>query len=177
MRVLFLGDDDNFIVDYLRVSNDVFCTKDKIDAESASQFDFLISYGYRHILKSDILSLFPDKAVNLHISYLPYNRGADPNLWSFLEGTPKGVTIHYMDEGIDTGDIIVQELVEMYPEDSLRTSYERLQIRIQRLFIKHWHYISNGTCLRIQQGEGTIHYIKDKIYFPLDINVWKLKLE
>ena len=69
-------------------------------------FDFLISYGYKFILKNDILSLFKKAAINLHISYLPYNRGSDPNFWSFMENSPKGVSIHYMDAGLDTGDII-----------------------------------------------------------------------
>ena len=43
------------------------------------------------------------------MSYLPWNRGADPNFWSILEDTPKGVTIHIMDESIDTGDILYQK--------------------------------------------------------------------
>ena len=64
--------------------------------------DFIISYGYRHILKKDLIEMFPRKIANLHISLLPWNRGADPNLWSFLEDTPKGVTIHYIDCSVDT---------------------------------------------------------------------------
>ena len=55
-----------------------------------------------------MLDRLPDRVVNLHIAYLPYNRGADPNLWSVLEDTPAGVSIHYVDEGVDTGDIIAQ---------------------------------------------------------------------
>ncbi|MCL0081308.1 hypothetical protein M1N64_03665 [Peptococcaceae bacterium] len=47
---------------------------------------------------------FQGRAINLHISFLPWNRGADPNFWSFIENAPVGVSIHYLDEGIDTGD-------------------------------------------------------------------------
>ncbi len=47
--------------------------------------------------------------INLHISFLPWNRGAHPNFWSFYDDTPKGVTIHLIDEGIDTGAIIYQK--------------------------------------------------------------------
>ena len=50
------------------------------------------------------------RAINLHISYLPWNRGADPNLWSAV-GMPKGVTIHYINDGFDTGDILFQKAI------------------------------------------------------------------
>src|SRR5688500_18057136 len=73
--------------------------------------DLIISYSYRHIIKKDVLAKYPGKFINLHIAYLPFNRGADPNLWSVIEGTPSGVTIHVIDDGIDTGPIIAQRLV------------------------------------------------------------------
>ena len=47
--------------------------------------------------------------INLHISYLPYNRGSYPNYWSFKENTPNGVSIHHIDDGIDTGPVLVQK--------------------------------------------------------------------
>ena len=49
--------------------------------------------------------------INLHISYLPYNRGAHPNFWSFVENTPSGVSIHQVDSGIDTGKIVIQKQI------------------------------------------------------------------
>lgn len=166
MRILFLGYDDCLVLDYLRQRATVYQTSEKIDAELASNYDYLVSYGYRHILKRDVLSLFNSdsvcRGVNLHISYLPYNRGADPNFWSFIESSPKGVTIHCLDEGIDTGDILAQELVPVHPEDTLRSSYERLQFAMQRLFIQTWPAIERGAPLRIPQGDGTHHFAKDK---------------
>ncbi|MBQ3033656.1 MAG: hypothetical protein IJD28_04690 [Deferribacterales bacterium] len=56
--------------------------------------DFIISFGYHYMVHKDIVKKFENKIINMHISYLPWNRGADPNLWSILENTPKGVTIH-----------------------------------------------------------------------------------
>ena len=47
--------------------------------------------------------------INLHISYLPYNKGAHPNFWSWVKNTPKGVSIHLISEKIDAGDIIFQK--------------------------------------------------------------------
>lgn len=121
---------------------------------------WLISYGYRHILKKEILDKLPDRAINLHISYLPFNRGADPNFWSFVDNTPKGVTIHYIDEGIDTGDIIVQREV-VFAEGTLATTYQRLQVEIQELFKENWASIKADTCGRIKQS----HRAADKNVF------------
>ena len=53
-------------------------TSEKFTLEWVAEggFTFLVSYGYRHILRKNVLDLFPDRAVNLHIAYLPWNRGA-----------------------------------------------------------------------------------------------------
>ena len=108
--------------------------------------------------------------MNLHISLLPWNRGAFPNVWSFLEDTPKGVTIHYMDEGIDTGDIIVQKELNMDKErGTLSTSYESLHSEMQILFKRHWNKFKRGELTpKPQAGCGTIHYKKElAIFEPL----------
>ncbi len=124
----------------------------------------MVSYGYRHIIRKNILDIFQGKAINLHISYLPWNRGADPNFWSFVEDTPKGVTIHYLDEGVDTGDIIYQKEMEFdLSRETLATSYEKLQAEIQDLFKKNWLNIKSVNNQRRKQvGKGSAHKIKDK---------------
>jgi methionyl-tRNA formyltransferase len=103
--------------------------------------------------------------VNLHISYLPWNRGADPNLWSFLEDSPKGVTVHYMDEGVDTGDIIAQKKIEFAKEEeqTLSSTYNILKKEIEGLFEKVWPDIVNGSAKRVRQpGKGSSHKLADK---------------
>ena len=111
-----------------------------------NHINFIVSFGCRHIIKKSVLEYLPDRVINLHISYLPWNRGADPNLWSFLEDTPKGVSIHYIDEGIDTGDIIIQKRVSL-DEDSetLATSYNKLEMSIIDLFKEIWPNIIANT--------------------------------
>lgn len=81
---------------------------------------------------------------NLHISLLPYNRGASPNFFSFIENTPKGVTIHQIDEGLDTGPILAQK--ELFFDESKETfasGYEKLILEIQMLFKENWSSISD----------------------------------
>src|ERR1700730_2625966 len=159
MNVLFLGPTDSSVLDYLKSTEaSVVQTTDPIDAAFFDRrpVDFLASHGYRHIIKPSVLDRLPRRAVNLHIAYLPWNRGADPNLWSFIENTPKGVSIHYLDAGIDTGDIIAQKLVEFGAGETLRTTYARLQAEIAQLFAEHWSRISAGTCHAVKQtGAGT----------------------
>ena len=165
--ILFLGDSESPLLYWLKENEkSILHTSEKIDPDFIKENDiyFLVSFGYRHIIRKEILDLLPNRAINLHISYLPWNRGADPNLWSFIEGTPKGVTIHYIDEGIDTGDILVQRKVELDEgNDTLATSYEKLQLAIQKLFIENWNDIVNGCCSRSPQvGPATQHKLKDK---------------
>ncbi|MFQ6007572.1 MAG: formyltransferase family protein, partial [Candidatus Zixiibacteriota bacterium] len=135
------------MVEFIRsLGDEVIRTEQKLAADSdiLQGVDWLISYGYRYILKEDVLEKFPRRVINLHISYLPWNRGADPNLWSFLENTPKGVSIHYINPGIDTGEILAQKKVAFGPDETLRTSYDKLSHTIVELFKEVWHEIRDG---------------------------------
>ncbi len=167
-KILFLGDKDSPLSLWLTEqegSDVVLQSSEKISPSFLleNHIGFIVSYGYRHIIQSDVLDLLPNKVINLHISFLPWNRGADPNLWSFIENTPKGVTIHYVDEGLDTGDVIVQEEVTLSGNETLASSYDLLQAAIQDLFKAHWQNIKSGACNRIkQQGSGSSHKVKDK---------------
>lgn len=165
MNILILGPKRSALSAFIAAFGDaVDNTEDKITADHplTRWADFLISYGYRHIIKPNVLERFPRKAINLHISFLPWNRGADPNLWSFLENTPKGVTIHYLDRGLDTGDILAQREVMYDPGDTLRTSYNRLIESIELLFMKTWPDIRAGNRKSVpQRPGGTSHRRRD----------------
>lgn len=165
--ILFLGDSNSPLLHWLEEREDkVIQTSDKITADfiKTNNIQFIISYCYQHIIKKDILNLLPNTTFNLHISLLPWNRGADPNLWSFIDNTPKGVTIHHIDEGVDTGDIIIQQQVTFTnKEETLASSYQLLQQTIQRLFKQHWPSIKKGVGQRKAQfGKGTSHKVADK---------------
>lgn len=127
-------------------------------------FDFAISYRYRKIIKKNIIEILNGRLINLHISLLPWNKGADPNLWSWLENTPKGVTIHKIDEGLDTGDILLQQQIFFDEEkETLRTSYSKLSHVIENLFIDNIDEIlASSITAKQQKGKGTHHFAKDK---------------
>jgi len=166
--LLLLGDLDSVLTSHLeKFQDNLIVTSEKINEEFINLHlpEFIISYGYRYIIPESIIAHYPDNAVNLHISFLPWNRGADPNFWSFIDDTPKGVTIHYIDRGVDTGDIIVQRRVEFSDNDTLRTSYLKLHQEMLALFKENWTNIRSKKCQRIKQSQfvdGTSHRLKDK---------------
>lgn len=129
-----------------------------------NQIDFIISYRYRHIIKPDVIQLLPGRIINLHISFLPWNRGADPNLWSFLEDTPKGLSIHFVDAGVDTGDILVQKRLEFEDQETLASSYEILNREILNLLTARWDDIVSRKISPAPQDRsaGSAHRMKDK---------------
>ncbi|SDM71204.1 formyltransferase family protein [Maricaulis salignorans] len=107
--------------------------------------DWVVSYGYRRLITAPVLDLYAGRIVNLHISLLPYNRGADPNFWSWVDNTPKGVTLHLIDGEMDTGPILVQREVKLDPDlETLKSSYLRLRQEIEDVFARHWDAIASG---------------------------------
>ena len=167
MNILVLGQTQSPVTLFLRQKgHSVIETSESIDTHFLKEHNvgFAISYRYRHIIRQDIIDFLHGKIINLHISYLPWNRGADPNLWSFLEDTPKGISIHYVDSGIDTGDIIAQKKIyfnESY--HTLSTTYKILNQEIINLFKENWSLIVKGENPRIKQAEGgSVHKSKDK---------------
>jgi methionyl-tRNA formyltransferase len=143
------------------------------------KYDFLISYGYRYLIDSELINFFNGNAINLHISYLPWNKGSDPNLWSFLEDTPKGVTIHKLDDELDTGDIICQKKIFFNDNHTLKSSYEILQNEMVKIFINNWEGIKfNKILTKKQVGRGSFHKQIDKnIYQNFLLEGWETKIK
>jgi folate-dependent phosphoribosylglycinamide formyltransferase PurN/RimJ/RimL family protein N-acetyltransferase len=165
-KILFLGEETNPVYNWLLEKNEyVTCNSEilKYQYIQKNKFDFIISYGYKYIIKKNILEFFKNSAINLHISLLPYNRGANPNFWSFVDNTPKGISIHYMNEYIDKGDIIVQKEIEMDPaNETLKSSYEKLNFDIQNLFYENWEKIKNNKIKAFKQSsKGTYNSLND----------------
>ncbi len=146
-------------------------------------FDLTVSYTYRFIIPQEILSALNNNVVNLHNSLLPWNRGASPNMWSIVEGSPRGVTLHYMDEQLDKGYVIAQEIVDDCKDDSetLASSYNNLDMAAKSLFKKAFKYYEYWPSLRKKcLGQGSYHSVKDgekldKTVESYDISVEKLR--
>lgn len=186
MKVLFLTNNlevTNSLIDWIKSDeNDVVISGERAlnSTLSSTTFDIIISYNYRHIVSSDIIERYRGKMINMHISFLPWNRGANPNFWSFIDDTPKGVSIHYIDERVDSGDLIAQkELFFDNEKETLESSYRVLHQEMQALFKQYWESIKKGLIKRSKQsGEGSFHYAKefDSKKKGLGDNIFELKL-
>ena len=161
-KILFLGnsrEQTSLVDDLVSKKCEVWHTDEKI--QSTVGYDLVISYGYRHILKKEIIESSKAPIVNLHISYLPWNRGAHPNFWSFYECTPSGVSIHLIDEGVDTGAIIYQRYVNFdKEEDTFLKTYKKLIVEIEKLFRNNIdELISKKFIATPQRRKGSYHSV------------------
>ena len=166
--VLFLSNNENTnpLYEWLKEKEPYVChvsEKLTIDMIKDLEPSFVVSFNYRHIIPAEITEYLKGRIVNLHISYLPFNRGSAPNFFSFYENSPKGVTIHVLDAGLDTGDILCQKEVVMDEENmSFADAYDLLISEITGLFKQNWEELKNGKIVPVKQcGTGSSHTVKD----------------
>lgn len=150
--------DSTNIFDGSRLSNE-----DVFNAIKELKPDIGLSILFGYILKPDFINLFPSGIINVHPSFLPYNRGQYPNVWSIIDRTPAGATLHYIDQGIDTGNIIAQEKIEIAPVDTGESLYKKLEILCLDLFKNTWPLIRSQkiVCKPQDRKMGTYHSKKD----------------
>ena len=158
----------------------VICKNKKVKKKDLKNIDLVITFNYRKILDKNILKKLKRPAINLHISYLPFNRGCHPNFWSFVENSPKGVTIHEIDKGIDTGPIIYQKKISFKINQKKNNNFFKtnqiLFFEIQKLFFNKINQILNKNYIaKKQKTVGTFHYRNDLP--PIMKNNWRLKIK
>ncbi len=125
--------------------------------------DIGVSLLFDYILRPDFIGLFPRGVVNLHPALLPFNRGQYPNVWSIVERTPAGATLHFIDQGVDTGAILAQKEVPVAPTDTGEALYRKLERASVDLFVESWPRLSRGELRAVPQhgGGGTTHRTRD----------------
>lgn len=115
--------------------------------------DIIVVVAYGKILPPSLLNLSPLGCVNVHASLLPQYRGAAPIQWALINGDEKtGVTTMYMDEGMDTGDILLKEEVEIDEEDSAYILGRRLSLAGASLLIKTLKGLKDKSIRPVPQG-------------------------
>jgi len=136
-----------------------------------NKYDLVITFGYRHLITQKVLKETKRPIINLHISYLPWNRGAHPSFWSFMDQSPSGVTIHEINEGIDTGPIIYQKYVYFDKKEvTFNDTYNRLIVEIEKLFFsKIENIISQKYVTKPQISKGTF---QKKVDLPSTFSGW-----
>ena len=121
--------------------------------------DLIITCAYGQILPLDLLVIPRLGCINVHASLLPKLRGGAPIHHAIIDGYKKtGVTIMYMAESMDSGDIISQKEIEIADDDTASTLHDKLQILGRDLLLETLPSILAGTNQRIKQDESEVTY-------------------
>ena len=117
--------------------------------------DIVIVAAFGQILPPEIIRGPQQGCMNIHPSLLPKYRGAAPINWALIRGEPKtGVTIMRMDDGIDSGDILLQEETPIGPEENFGELYDRLARMGAELLLIALAMLGTGTLLPVPQNHG-----------------------
>ena len=128
--------------------------------------DIIFSVYIRWLLSEKILEIPRMGCINLHPSLLPKYRGCFSNPWAIINGERKtGATLHYMDKGIDDGDIIAQEEVEIEPEETGFTLYNETALVGVELFKVALPLIEKGIAPHIRQNHEEATFFWRKLPF------------
>ena len=125
--------------------------------------DLILSVYWPFILSKEVINIPKEGIINFHLSLIPFNRGANPNVWPIIENTPAGVTLHFIDENVDSGEIIVQKEVEISITDTAETLFIKLNEQMIKMFKEEWPKIISKEIkpFRPDLNRGTFHLRKD----------------
>lgn len=130
-------------------------TPDFLEALAAWKPDLIAVTAYGRILHAPILNLPPMGCVNVHGSLLPKYRGAAPVQWAVINGeTETGITTMLMDEGMDTGAMLLQESIPILPDDTAGTLAPRLASLGGRLLVETISRLKAGTITPMTQDHA-----------------------
>jgi methionyl-tRNA formyltransferase len=126
-----------------------------LDALQAWQPDVIAVAAFGRILPPAILRLPPRGCINVHGSLLPKYRGAGPIQWAIIRGEQEtGITTMLMDEGMDTGAMLLQERISITPDDTAETLAARLAKIGGTLLVETLRRLEEGTLSPIQQDHA-----------------------
>ena len=142
--------------------------------------DVCVVIAFGQILPKSILELTPYGCINVHASLLPKYRGAAPIQWAILNGeTVTGVTTMQMDEGLDTGDMILKTEVPVTEEETGDSLHDKLALAGARLCVETIKALEDHTAVFEKQGESPTAYAKmlDKKMGNIDWSQSAVKIE
>src|SRR5437588_12659091 len=130
------------------------------DRESIEQIraltpDVIVVTAYGQMLPRNVLGIPPTACLNLHASLLPRHRGAAPIQAAFDAGDREtGITVMYMDEGLDTGDILLQRKIDILPNDTGGSLHDRLAKIAPEALLESLRMLASRSAARIPQDNG-----------------------
>lgn len=123
--------------------------------------DLMVTCAFGQILSQEILDIPTIGTINIHASLLPKYRGSSPIQWAIINGEKTtGITIMFTDVGVDTGDIILQDELEIEDTDTAGTLFDKLSVLGSKSVIKALKAIENGTYTRTKQDDTKATHTK-----------------
>ena len=147
---------------------EVIVSPDPYDADSVDEFspDIILSSGYDRLLRPKTIQKYSQRVINLHAAYLPWARGIGTTLFATILRYPYGVSVHFINEGLDTGNLIARKIVQTEQDDTLRTFYSKLLSATEDLFFESFPKIVSGQTNGVSQEElGEINTNRSRLQF------------
>lgn len=144
----------------LKVPVQVFDTDEALATQLASdEIDLGVLAWWPKIIKAQLLELPRLGFINTHPSFLPYNRGKHYNFWAIVEEAPFGVSLHCVNDGIDSGDIVAQDHIAYDWCDTGGSLYGKAQEAMVKLFCATYPILRKGQFPRYPQetNSGSFH--------------------
>lgn len=138
-----------------------------LDALRALEPDLAVVCSFDHLLPPELLSIPKMGVLNCHPSLLPAYRGANPYFHVIANNEKKtGITLHYMDEKFDTGDIVVQKEIALYNNETIGTLFNRLNYDTKDLLVETMKKIVSGQVLKRTPQPKSGHYPESPKVLP-----------
>ena len=141
--------------------------------------ELIVVIAYGRILPSFVLEYPKYGCINVHASLLPKYRGAAPIQWSVINGETKtGVATMLMDEGLDTGDTLVVKEIDILPDDTSGSMFEKLSVLGVEALSETIDNINDGTLVRTPQNHSDMTYApmisKEMSYIDFSMNAERI---
>ena len=134
--------------------------EEEIEVIRGLDFDVIVVAAFGQILPKEILDMPKYGCINVHSSLLPKYRGAAPIQWAVINGDKvSGVTIMKMDEGLDTGDILMQRELELAPKETGGSLFDKLAALGADLLIETLKGLEAGSIVPVKQNEAESSYV------------------
>lgn len=142
----------------INVNHLVFKSAKQVDSsikELGIELDIGFLVWWPKIIKQPLLNLPKYGFINTHPSFLPYNRGKHYNFWALVEQAPFGVSLHFVEEGIDNGDLLAQVSIPYSWEDNGESLYKKAKSAMVDLFKQTYPQIRDLNINRQKQDLNT----------------------
>src|SRR5690554_5401189 len=143
---------NTYSIDYFKLKN--VNDKEAIEKLNTYQCDMYVSMSFNQIFRKEIIESVKEGIINCHAGKLPYYRGRNILNWALINDEKEfGITVHFVDEGIDTGDIILQRGYPISDNDSYRSLLEVAHVECASVLYDSIKIIQKGSFTPIRQKD------------------------